>query len=777
MTKRIAILLALVLTIPCPAKVLTVDDNGPADYRTIQAAIDGAWHGDTVVVKEGTYRERVAFNGRQITVRSEDPSDAAVVAATVISANAAAGVVFDFAEGEKSVLTGLTVTGAGILCIASSPTISGNVIRNCSGAGIKGQNGAKPAILDNRILDNALEGVYSCDGLIQGNIVSGNRAGLAFCSGSILDNVISDNRDSGGLSSCNGQIAGNTITGNYSATQGGGLYQCAGDIHHNIISGNQALRQGGGLHSCTKAIFSNTIVGNRAGDAGGAISQCQALVYNNIIAFNEAPVAGGLHGEAVNTYNAYWSNPGGNLGGGALSGLGEIVAEPLFVSSGLWDDNGTTSAADDSWLDGDYHLRSQAGRWDVRDGRWVADSETSYCIDAGKASSNWAQELWPHGKRINLGAYGGTAEASMSRSDVGRPADLDHDEKVAARDLVRFSQSWLTAQNPAAADLDRRGAVDFNDFAILAMEWRTGSTATQTPPIPSPMSFAVAPFATGPYSIAMVATTATSTDGTGVEYYFEDFFTPEVNSGWLSYAANEEPRWEDVGLTPHTMYWYRVKARNQGNRLETEWSMRQTDITPLEDFTSPTPNPLTWQTEPHGVAAGTIRMVATTAVDDSGVEYQFECTSHPVYSSGWQDAVSYEAAGLPKGYYKFRVRARDKSRNHNITNWSAEVAVDLLAPTPDPMTWTTEPKEVRIGTGTFDYYAKMTAAEATDDSGKVEYYFQCTTESGFDSGWQKSRDYSVKVGRSGQRHRFRVKARDLSPSYNETAWSTELPSK
>jgi len=103
--------------------------------------------------------------------------------------------------------------------------------------------------------------------------------------------------------------------------------------------------------------------------------------------------------------------------------------------------------------------------------------------------------------------------------------------------------------------------------------------------------------------------------------------------------------------------------------------------------------------------------------------------------------------------------------------------VDLLPPTPDPMTWASEPKEVRIGTGTFDYYAQMTAAEASDDSGDVEYFFQCTTESGFSSGWQKSRDYSVKVGRTGQRHRFRVKARDLSPSRNETGWSIELPAK
>ena len=40
MERLIAIMVALVLAIPCSAGILTVDDNGPADYQTIQAAID-----------------------------------------------------------------------------------------------------------------------------------------------------------------------------------------------------------------------------------------------------------------------------------------------------------------------------------------------------------------------------------------------------------------------------------------------------------------------------------------------------------------------------------------------------------------------------------------------------------------------------------------------------------------------------------------------------------------------------------------------------------------
>lgn len=775
MKRLIATIVMLVAAIPCTAGVLTVDDDGPADYRTIQAAIDHSRHGDTVVVGQGTYRERIVFNGRRITVRSEDPADALIVQATVIASDADASVVFDFKEGEQSVLSGLTVAGAGILCDGASPTISGSIIRNCAGAGIEGRNNARPTIINNQIVSNSSEGVYSCDGLIQGNRITGNNAGLGSCGGAILGNVIADNRDAGGLYSCDGEIAGNRIVGNDSAIEGGGLSDCAGRIHHNIIAGNRALFQGGGLYRCSNSIYSNTIVGNRAATVGGGLSQCPATVHSNIFAFNEAPAGGGLYGPCTNTYNAFWGNFGGNAAGGAALSGDDILADPRFTSSGYWNDRGTLNADDDSWIDGDYHLRSQVGRWDENRGLWVVDSETSSCIDVGRPNANWTDELWPHGGRPNLGAYGGTSQASMSLSALGLLADLDHDEKVGFLDLALFSQNWLTTQMPVAEDLDRQGGVDLRDFAVLAANWRIDES--QTAPSPSPMTFAVPPFATGPNSIAMIATTAVSADGTGVEYYFEDYSSPKINSGWLYYESGQEPRWEDAGLTPDQPYWYRVKARNRGNGLQTEWSERKAAVTEAEDSTPPTPSPMTWQTEPYGVSAGTIRMAATTAVDKSGVEYQFECTSHPAYSSDWRDDSVYEPTGLPAGYYKFRVRARDKSVNSNTTQWSGEVVVDLLAPTPNPMTWASEPREYHSGAGTFDYSVKMTATEATDDSGTVEYFFQCTSESDFSSGWQISREYKVKVGRANQRHTFRVKARDLSASRNETVWSSELPAK
>jgi hypothetical protein len=189
---------------------------------------------------------------------------------------------------------------------------------------------------------------------------------------------------------------------------------------------------------------------------------------------------------------------------------------------------------------------------------------------------------------------------------------------------------------------------------------------------------------------------------------------------------------------------------------------------------------MTWQTPPFVVAAGTIRMVATTATDDSGVEYQFECVSHPIYSSDWQDSSTHEVSDVPKGHYTFRVRARDKSLNQNTTMWSSDQTMDLTPPTPDPMKWEVLPKEIHIGEAWDSYYATRTAVEATDDSGSVEYYFECMSKKltgvwpdGFSSGWQTSREWTVRVGRSNQAHRFRVRARDKWG--NTTGWSQEWP--
>jgi len=97
---------------------------------------------------------------------------------------------------------------------------------------------------------------------------------------------------------------------------------------------------------------------------------------------------------------------------------------------------------------GDFHLRSETGRWDFNTQTWLYDDATSPCIDAGDPTSDWTSELWPHGKRINMGAYGGTQEASMSLSDLGSRADFNCDAKVNSEDLFTIAESWLTEKPP-----------------------------------------------------------------------------------------------------------------------------------------------------------------------------------------------------------------------------------------------------------------------------------------------------------------------------------------
>jgi hypothetical protein len=279
------------------------------------------------------------------------------------------------------------------------------------------------------------------------------------------------------------------------------------------------------------------------------------------------------------------------------------------------------------------------------------------------------------------------------------------------------------------------------------------------------------PTAVTPTAIVMVAYIATSTDNSSVEYYFKCDTPGGHDSGW-----QDGPGYTDTGLTPNTSYFYKVKARNKADLVETEYSQAQSAITLPVDTTPPTPNPAQWQTEPYPVPPSSIRMIAATASDPSGVEYYFRCVTNPLYSSVWQDSSEYIATSVPKGTYSFVVKTRDKSINHNTTSESSEVIVDLQPPSPDPMQWASggEPDEVYRGGGALvGYWAVMKAATATDASGSVQYFFECTTNSGFSSRWQDSPVYEVQIGRSGQYLEFRVKARDIHG--NETLYSPKLP--
>ncbi|OHB63140.1 MAG: hypothetical protein A2Y76_15295 [Planctomycetes bacterium RBG_13_60_9] len=176
-----------------------------------------------------------------------------------------------------------------------------------------------------------------------------------------------------------------------------------------------------------------------------------ALVTNSIL--NDGPTEiENLHGSQV--VMTFTNLKGGtelvyDPCGAVTWGPGNIDADPCFANPGHWDPNGTADDPnDDFFVVGDYHLKSQTGRWDPNRQSWVKDDVTSPCIDAGDPNSPVGDEPFPNGGRINMGAYGGTAEAS--KSYFGEPTcetiiagDINGDCKVDSRDLAILSQHWL----------------------------------------------------------------------------------------------------------------------------------------------------------------------------------------------------------------------------------------------------------------------------------------------------------------------------------------------
>jgi hypothetical protein len=231
----------------------------PADYPTIQGAINAAVNGNTIQVAPGTYVENLNFLGKAIRVTSDEGAEV-----TVIDGSQAGSVVsLVSGEGPQSVLSGFTLQhgkaagspglrGGGIRIENSSPTIIGNIITN----NLAGDGGG---------------GISSSFGspLIQGNLIT-NNGQIPGWSGGVGGGGVSI----GGASAV--QLLNNVISGNsWSSSSGGGVTLFAAGtplLKNNFITNNTAFSQGGGVWIVNRSdasIVQNIIVGNSAGSGGG----------------------------------------------------------------------------------------------------------------------------------------------------------------------------------------------------------------------------------------------------------------------------------------------------------------------------------------------------------------------------------------------------------------------------------------------------------------------------------------------------------------------------
>jgi predicted outer membrane repeat protein len=433
----------------CVTMILRV----PAGYATIQAAIDASVDGDMVLVAPGTYtgdgNRDIDFRGKAITVRSETGPEFCIIQCggrypqgdgtptrsspiQLIGAEYHRGFYFHSDEDANSVVQGFTVTegyletedGGAFYCVDSSPTI-----RDCVITSNVARQGAGIAACRSEIR------VEDC--IVVGNIASFTPWDW-FYGGA--------GQRGGGMALYDGhsQVVNCLVVGNVATSQGGGIY-CSGS-HQFVnctVAGNRTGRGGiGGGISCGPGGNNNTA------------HLCSSVVWGNIADRNGndidllgEPVLFAMRLRVLNTLlgdepdDVY--DPFAHISGQWL------VGNPLFMSDGYWDPNGTPDKpGDDFWVDGDYHLKSQAGRWDPNSQNWVQDDVTSPCIDAGDPNDPIGDEPFPNGGRINMGDYGGTAEASKSYfgepvSETVIAGDINGDGKVDWRDLEILSRHWL----------------------------------------------------------------------------------------------------------------------------------------------------------------------------------------------------------------------------------------------------------------------------------------------------------------------------------------------
>ncbi|MBN1507439.1 MAG: pre-peptidase C-terminal domain-containing protein [Sedimentisphaerales bacterium] len=225
--------------------------------------------------------------------------------------------------------------------------------------------------------------------------------------------------DSGEGPTCT--LRGFTILGG--AARSGGAILCdrsSPTIANCVIAGNRTTRYGGGAVDAyrSSAIFQNcTIVDNYSDDLGGAISSEQStLTLTNCIVWGNTPDQ--IHVLSGTAPALQYCN----IQGGASAGT-NMNADPNFAEPGRWVDSqdATVPVEPDTggavWTHGDYHLLSEFGRYHA--GAWTDDACTSTCVDGGDPEDDWRFEPNPNGGRINLGAYGGTGEASKSPAGPG----------------------------------------------------------------------------------------------------------------------------------------------------------------------------------------------------------------------------------------------------------------------------------------------------------------------------------------------------------------------
>ena len=422
--------------------------------ESIQVAIDSAQDGDRVLVQPGTYVESIGLLGKAIEVLGVGGA-----AATVLDGNLAAVVVaLDSGETQASVVRGFTIRNGNIgvrVLSPSAPTIDQCVIEGNLrlSLGVEAGSGVlstgEPTLVDCLLRDNEGRG-FDGSGTLRRCTISGNMASGAAVSAStsliecrIVEN--STTTDGGGVLIKEGgfgtgpQFDRCLIAGN-SANRGGGVFGSLGitaRIESCWILDNSATSRGGGvdLHAngsdfffpATVVVSRCLIADNSSGGLGGGAYLRAEQGNGNSVTVEYCTVTGnapsgvdlGAMQKSVD-HTILWSQPlpivgagtdvtYSNVEGGVLPGVGNISADPLFVSAG----------------NGDHHLGSASPCIDAGLPVAVGEPDQDFEGDSIQGSRDiGADEFAPHLYVLGDLSPGGTASLNMVGTPGGGPVLL-----------------------------------------------------------------------------------------------------------------------------------------------------------------------------------------------------------------------------------------------------------------------------------------------------------------------------------------------------------------
>jgi len=347
--------------------------NVPADYPTIQDAVDASVDGDTVIVAPGTYKEQVLIDGKDITVRSSGGASV-----TTIDGGQGGTVVTINAVGlETPVFRGFTVTngyafpGPGGIAVNDGPAmVENNIVTGnlgCFGAGI-GTGASSATIRHNTVTNNG----FNCSG--------GQGAGV-FIGGAGTTRLIGNSITANNGTAIELNAAGTPVIDANVVANNAGSAMSLGNVSDATVSNNLFRNNAGGVYALVPSgatgptIVNNTFIEGGAGTTSPAITSIgfdsgTRIVNNIVIASSSQPAIDCpadyeasppvvSHNDVVNS-----SGPGfGNTCAGEAGIHGNLSVDPKFIDPAAANfhlrgdspliDKGTNSGAPAFDIDGD----------------------------------------------------------------------------------------------------------------------------------------------------------------------------------------------------------------------------------------------------------------------------------------------------------------------------------------------------------------------------------------------------------------------------------------